>query len=63
MYKVVVVKLFDYLLDITAWSELEAQRYGFLGVKESRSIMWRVDCDPCLLNRINMNLNTNTTKQ
>ena len=27
VYKVVVVKLFDYLLDITTWSELEAQAF------------------------------------
>ena len=27
VYKVVVVKLLDYLLDITAWSELEAQAF------------------------------------
>ena len=29
VYKVVVVKLLDYLLDITAWSELEAQAFRY----------------------------------
>ena len=29
VYKVVVVKLLDYLLDITAWSELEAQAFHY----------------------------------
>ena len=28
-FKVVVVKLLDYLLDITAWSELEAQAFRY----------------------------------
>ena len=29
VYKVVVVKLLGYLLDITAWSELEAQAFRY----------------------------------
>ena len=29
VYKVVVVKVLDYLLDITAWSELEAQAFRY----------------------------------
>ena len=29
VYNVVVVKLLDYLLDITAWSELEAQEFRY----------------------------------
>ena len=29
VYKVVVVNLLDYLLDITAWSELEAQAFHY----------------------------------
>ena len=29
LYKVVVVKLLDYLLDITDWSELEAQAFRY----------------------------------
>ena len=35
MYKVVVVKLLDYLLDSTAWSELEAQAFRNNGINIS----------------------------
>ena len=32
VYKVVVVKLLDYLLDIIAWPELEALRYTHINI-------------------------------